>query len=910
MKTILRCLCLMALLIPLIPAVVRAQNSLWIDTVSVGPQQAVHLSLMVSNADMIVALQCDIILPSQLSYVANSAHLTSRSSTQTLAATLIAPNTLRVITYSLSGAAIEGNSGAVIQFDCISSHLPGMFAIHPLKVILSNLAQQNVLTSVADGQCNLLAPALGTNADTINFGRIPLGQSVDYVLTFHNNGNVPLSLRGLSSSLSEIVALDSSSAIIEAGTSIERTIRFLPVKKGVKNGSITLRSNDPQDSIKMIHVGGVAYAVNELRIGSVLARSGYAANLKMLVNNMEPFTALQCRLLLPSVLKFVNGSSKLLSRGVDQTIAADTTGSILNVLCFSPSNTAFRGTEGEVCEMTFQVSGQGGTYPIVLESSTLADSAGTNIASASYSGSLEISSPLLSLNQSSVHVGRVSIKDTARFQITISNSGTDTLVVTSLSSNNAAYQCDFGVPAFILPTQSLPVNVSFHSISEGLQEGVITIRSNDVGGDPSHINLSATVFCPNELKATKGIGFRRKQGMIELRLENTKRIAAVQADISIPLGLTTEKDSIHLTERKRDHVSLCSEIAPGMFRFIAYSPSLLPFSGDSGVLIDVPVLDGNSPAVFGIGLSNVILSDTSGHNVATGFESDIYSVVNQLPTFTQKLPDTTIGNNKAMTFAYSGVDLDGDTLNFVLRSGPAGMTVSAAGLLTWYSNFGQSSADTIVVSLSDGISITSDTAVIRNSDVLSLGITSFQAVAHGNTVLMKWATAAESNCFGFRAERRKQGDSNRFDCAFVSSPGTSNSPREYSCTDQVSDLGIYAYRIKQLYNDGTCRFSGEVEIEIATPVDFRLEQNFPNPFNPSTTIRFSLPVRSRTRLQLSNTVGQILSEIVDEELPAGSHERTWNAGLASGLYFYRLQAISVDDPSKRFVDVKKMLLLK
>jgi len=94
------------------------------------------------------------------------------------------------------------------------------------------------------------------------------------------------------------------------------------------------------------------------------------------------------------------------------------------------------------------------------------------------------------------------------------------------------------------------------------------------------------------------------------------------------------------------------------------------------------------------------------------------------------------------------------------------------------------------------------------------------------------------------------------------------------------------------------------------PASFELEQNYPNPFNPSTSIRFSLPVRSRVRVTIFNVLGQQLAELVSEEMNVGNFERVWNARVASGLYFYRLEAVSVSDPGKRFVGVKKMVFIK
>lgn len=101
-----------------------------------------------------------------------------------------------------------------------------------------------------------------------------------------------------------------------------------------------------------------------------------------------------------------------------------------------------------------------------------------------------------------------------------------------------------------------------------------------------------------------------------------------------------------------------------------------------------------------------------------------------------------------------------------------------------------------------------------------------------------------------------------------------------------------------------------VSAELDIPIVFSLRQNYPNPFNPSTTIHYSLPARSRVRMTVYNTLGQVVADLVNTEQAAGRNQVKWNANVASGLYFYRLEAFSVTDPNKRFVDVKKMILLK
>jgi hypothetical protein len=88
------------------------------------------------------------------------------------------------------------------------------------------------------------------------------------------------------------------------------------------------------------------------------------------------------------------------------------------------------------------------------------------------------------------------------------------------------------------------------------------------------------------------------------------------------------------------------------------------------------------------------------------------------------------------------------------------------------------------------------------------------------------------------------------------------------------------------------------------PAAYVLCQNYPNPFNPSTTIRYALPQTSFVTLTVYNTLGQQVAELVNEQQQAGYHDVVFRGdGLASGVYFYRIQAGD-------FVDVKKLILLR
>jgi photosystem II stability/assembly factor-like uncharacterized protein len=96
------------------------------------------------------------------------------------------------------------------------------------------------------------------------------------------------------------------------------------------------------------------------------------------------------------------------------------------------------------------------------------------------------------------------------------------------------------------------------------------------------------------------------------------------------------------------------------------------------------------------------------------------------------------------------------------------------------------------------------------------------------------------------------------------------------------------------------------------PEKFALYQNYPNPFNPSTIIQFDLPRQARVTLKVYNTLGQEVAVLINEILNAGKHQAHFDAAkLASGVYFYRLDARHTDGgQAGTFVQTRKLLLLR
>jgi photosystem II stability/assembly factor-like uncharacterized protein len=124
-----------------------------------------------------------------------------------------------------------------------------------------------------------------------------------------------------------------------------------------------------------------------------------------------------------------------------------------------------------------------------------------------------------------------------------------------------------------------------------------------------------------------------------------------------------------------------------------------------------------------------------------------------------------------------------------------------------------------------------------------------------------------------------------------------------SFSDQYNGTAVGDEGVILRTTNGGVTFVEENEID-EIPSDYYLSNNFPNPFNPSTKIKYSVPQLSDVVIKVFDVLGNEIETLVDEEKQTGTYEITWYAeGLPSGVYVYRLQA-------GEYADVKKMMLLK
>ncbi len=209
---------------------------------------------------------------------------------------------------------------------------------------------------------------------------------------------------------------------------------------------------------------------------------------------------------------------------------------------------------------------------------------------------------------------------------------------------------------------------------------------------------------------------------------------------------------------------------------------------------------------------------------------------------------------------------------------------------------------------------------LDDSQTLPVELSTFGAFNYqGNSVMIQWITQSESNLDGYRIYRNNENTLNSAEMldTFINGTNTSQ-PQAYSFIDKtLSGNGIYYYWIQMLDYDGSNSFYGPAIVEYADDFDHSVDiplvtgliSIYPNPFNPTTTISYSLEFNSPVEVNIYNIKGQLVKSFDLGMQAQGFHKVVWNGesdsgnSLPSGIYFSKMK-------TQNKVDIKKIMLLK
>jgi hypothetical protein len=208
--------------------------------------------------------------------------------------------------------------------------------------------------------------------------------------------------------------------------------------------------------------------------------------------------------------------------------------------------------------------------------------------------------------------------------------------------------------------------------------------------------------------------------------------------------------------------------------------------------------------------------------------------------------------------------------------------------------------------------------VVSNQDLgdvsLPVQMTGFTAQASSREgVTLNWATESEMNSAGFHIWRGESENaiSLRVTSALIPSHGNSSSRNEYAFTDRNAHGKTFWYKIEEVSVSGQSQFIGPIAVEAAMPLpeQFSVSRNYPNPFNPETTIHYELPEDVSVSVRVFDLMGREVKTLADGYVSAGRYDAKWDGtnqfgnAVSSGMYFVRVQA-------GEFSVVRKMTLMR
>lgn len=225
----------------------------------------------------------------------------------------------------------------------------------------------------------------------------------------------------------------------------------------------------------------------------------------------------------------------------------------------------------------------------------------------------------------------------------------------------------------------------------------------------------------------------------------------------------------------------------------------------------------------------------------------------------------------------------------------------------------QSAGSAKYVESTAGIDAWSPFTLFEGENPIAVNLLSFQAVAQDDRVIVNWATASEVDRAGFNVWRSDdaKADFVRVNDQLISSWEKGAVGREYTFVDQPGAGGACFYKLEEVDLNGVSAFSDAVKTQLSStvasddlPTAFRLLPNYPNPFNPQTTITFELPQDAFVDLTIYRITGQVAARLLNEPRPAGRHQLVWDAeAFAGGVYLLRLK-------TEGFTQISRLLLIK
>ncbi len=190
----------------------------------------------------------------------------------------------------------------------------------------------------------------------------------------------------------------------------------------------------------------------------------------------------------------------------------------------------------------------------------------------------------------------------------------------------------------------------------------------------------------------------------------------------------------------------------------------------------------------------------------------------------------------------------------------------------------------------------------KDDQSLPVEFASFEAVVNNGSVKLTWETASETNNAGFNVYRSVNAEEgfHRINPELIKGAISSTTNNKYSFIDTGIEPNVkYSYMIEDVATDGATAKHEPIEAvyksEKIVVDNFKLHKCYPNPFNPSTNINFSIPQKGKVKIVVYDIKGQLITTLINRNYSEGQYSVKWNGtdsnnnNVSAGVYFYRME---------------------
>jgi len=354
-------------------------------------------------------------------------------------------------------------------------------------------------------------------------------------------------------------------------------------------------------------------ASSSVTLSSVQGVPGDTLTVIVNLNTTDAASGVDLSIPLGNYLKYVPNSALLSSaRSNGHALSASQVGDNLRLVVYSFTSNALTGQSGELMRFDIVLGKEPGVYSLTPRV-ILGDADGETITSSLTSGSVTILVPKIELNSSEIDFGHIPIRSSYSQYLTIRNTGTSVLNITSITFSDSEMSCQ--LPSSIAAGGSRMVTINYSPTTHGATTATMNIFSNATNGKQT-VRISADPFSVNELHLMHAEGASDDTVEVFMTMNNMESIVGMQCCFQMPDGLEVIPNSFSVAQRAADHVATTT-ISHDTVTLMAYSLSSTPFTGNNGTLGSFKIRLNGSSNWYYLNPYHVVLGNAAGENMVS-----------------------------------------------------------------------------------------------------------------------------------------------------------------------------------------------------------------------------------------------------------------------------------------------------